>query len=102
MIKKRMVLALALCLALIASLISGCVGTEQNPNAEYTVSFSYNYFTFDEVPARQAVRYGGKVTKPADPVREGYEFLGWFTDEDSTEEWAICGVTIVFGVCSRG
>ena len=87
MIKKRMVLALALCLALIASLISGCVGTEQNPNAEYTVSFSYNYFTFDEVPARQTVRYGGKVTKPADPVREGYEFLGWFTDEDSTKEW---------------
>ena len=87
MIKKRMVLALALCLALIASLISGCGGTEQNPNAEYTVSFSYNYFTFDEVPARQTVKYGGKVTKPADPVREGYEFLGWFTDEDSTKEW---------------
>lgn len=27
---------------------------------------------------------GGKVTKPQDPVRDGYQFLGWFTNEGAT------------------
>ena len=64
---------------------AGC-SLSQN-NAEYTVNFSYNYFTFDEVPARQTVKYGQKAERPADPVRVGYTFLGWFTDEDLNNAW---------------
>ena len=35
----------------------------------------------------QLVVVGGKVTKPADPTKEGYIFTGWFTDEDCTKAY---------------
>ena len=53
--KKRIVSALALCIALVVSLLAGCAGAGQQSNTEYSVSFSYNYFTFDEVPDRQTI-----------------------------------------------
>ena len=31
--------------------------------------------------------YGSKVTKPADPARENYEFLGWYEDDAGTTPW---------------
>lgn len=33
------------------------------------------------------VAVGDKVAKPADPVKEGYTFSGWFTDEDCTNAY---------------
>ena len=38
-------------------------------------------------PASQTLRDGEKVTKPADLTEEGYNFLGWFTDEDCTQPY---------------
>lgn len=35
----------------------------------------------------QTVRYGEKIVKPADPVREGYTFDAWYRDIDKTEKW---------------
>ena len=35
----------------------------------------------------QTVQYGDKVVKPADPIREGYSFDGWYKDIDLTEAW---------------
>ena len=35
----------------------------------------------------QLVVVGSKVTKPADPSKEGYTFTGWFTDEDCTKAY---------------
>jgi len=35
----------------------------------------------------QDVATGGKVTKPADPVKEGYTFVGWYKDALLTEEY---------------
>ena len=37
--------------------------------------------------AGQLVKRGGYVTEPEDPTREGYEFDGWYIDEDLTEEF---------------
>ena len=34
-----------------------------------------------QVPAQQVVQYG-KVVKPADPVRPGYRFAGWYIDKE--------------------
>ena len=35
----------------------------------------------------QTVESGKTVAKPADPTRDGYDFEGWFTDEDLTIEY---------------
>ncbi len=35
----------------------------------------------------QSVLYGEKITKPQDPVREGYWFTGWYRDVNRTEPW---------------
>ena len=44
---------------------------------EYTVKF-----VVDGAEETVAVKEGEKVTKPADPVKEGYEFLGWFAGSE--------------------
>ncbi|MCL2295734.1 MAG: InlB B-repeat-containing protein [Methanomassiliicoccaceae archaeon] len=33
------------------------------------------------------VPHGGRVSKPADPVREGYTFKGWFTTPEGDTKW---------------
>ena len=35
----------------------------------------------------QTVVVGECITKPEDPVMDGYEFLGWYTNNTVTEEW---------------
>lgn len=35
----------------------------------------------------QLVAVGDKVAKPANPIKEGYTFSGWFTDEDCTKAY---------------
>ena len=37
--------------------------------------------------ADQLVQFGEKVTRPEDPVREGYAFDGWYRDLYLTEPW---------------
>ena len=43
----------------------------------YTLEF---YSNCDDYVAAQAVSIGEKATRPADPTREGYTFLGWYLD----------------------
>ena len=42
------------------------------------------------IPAQEIV-YGEKATKPDDPVRLGYNFLGWYVDD---EQWSFVGYTV--------
>jgi len=48
------------------------------------VSFSQNYEGAPEATVLE-VGKGSKVERPADPVRDGYEFENWYADADFTE-----------------
>lgn len=50
----------------------------------YTVHFHSNGGT---VIADETVNYGDKVTAPAEPVRAGYSFDGWYTTDTFTEAY---------------
>lgn len=52
----------------------------------HTVSFNLNY---TDAPAMDSVTVlnEGKVTKPTDPVREGWTFKYWYTGNDDTVEY---------------
>lgn len=53
----------------------------------YTVTFNYNY---EGAPAAstQKVQEGTKAVKPADPTRNGYVFLNWYTDAACTSKYS--------------
>ncbi len=50
----------------------------------HTVTFDGNYE--NSVNTAVEVAPNGTVTAPANPVREGYQFLGWYEDADCTRE----------------
>ena len=51
----------------------------------YTVSFNVNG---GSAVASQTVLNGKSATKPADPTRDGYAFVGWYTDANFTAPYA--------------
>ena len=53
-------------------------------STECTVSFKTN--GGNEI-ADQSVVFGEKITRPADPVREGYKFEGWYSDIHLQNKW---------------
>lgn len=53
-------------------------------NNGYTVTFDSNGGT--DVPS-QELMYGDLVAEPEPPSREGYEFVGWYTDENCIYPW---------------
>src|SRR5690606_3770095 len=55
---------------------------------QYTVSFNLNGGTGDDDYSDQVLFLGDLVTKPADPTKDGFTFVGWFTDNESFDnEW---------------
>jgi len=53
-------------------------------STDCTVQFETNGGT--EIPS-QTVRYGEKVQRPEDPIREGFHVEGWYTDIDLKNLW---------------
>ena len=72
--KKKITIAVVAVAIVIAIAIIVFLLTK-NTNTVYTISF--NTDGGNEVVSQQ-VEEGEKVTKPADPSKEGYEFLGWY------------------------
>lgn len=59
---------------------------EQEPvSITYTVNFSSNGGSF--VTSISDIQAGTKLAKPADPVKEGYTFRGWYKDTNYNEKW---------------
>lgn len=53
---------------------------------KYTVSFGLGYETSEAAPETQTVDAKTMAEKPADPVRDGYTFIGWYdTDENGKQ-----------------
>ncbi|MCM1494252.1 MAG: InlB B-repeat-containing protein [Bacteroides sp.] len=52
----------------------------------YTISFDLNGGE-GTPPEEQLVRYGGTVAPVAAPVRKGYGFTGWYTEEEMENRW---------------
>ena len=54
------------------------------PNPTVSVSFDVNGGDVATQPADQSIPAGGYATKPTDPTRTGYTFLGWSTVQDGS------------------
>lgn len=50
------------------------------------LSVSFDSQGGDDI-ADQAVASGSFATEPSDPEKEGYSFLGWYTDAAATQQW---------------
>lgn len=66
------------------SYASACQDVTIVLSTDCTVSFETNGGTKIE---NQTVQYGEKITRPQDPVREGYQLEGWYTDLDMKNAW---------------
>ena len=58
--------------------------TDEERRTEYYVTFMRNDETGEPLQT-VIVNSGSTVGKPADPVRDGYQFTGWYTDTHGTE-----------------
>ena len=74
--KKLLSALLILCMA--GSLLAGCGQT-------YTVTLNANYPGSEDLGTVSVS--SGKTLQAETPVREGYVFDGWYTDENLTEAW---------------
>ena len=71
---KKIIVAIVAVVAVVAIAISVIV-LNKDTETLHTISFDTNG---GAKVASQKIETGEKVTKPADPTKDGYEFLGWF------------------------
>lgn len=61
----------------------------------YEVTFDLNYNGASGTPNKQSIEYQGTITRPTNPTREGYTFLGWFIGAgDEAPEFNVASDTI--------
>lgn len=53
----------------------------EEPVSEKIVECTITFYVGNSVYSTSKVNQGNKVTKPADPTKEGYLFTGWYTSE---------------------
>ncbi|MDE6660273.1 MAG: InlB B-repeat-containing protein [Anaeroplasmataceae bacterium] len=65
-----------------------CTANENKEPIEITAKYvvTFNYKNGNPSTSFQ-VQDGEKVTKPTEPQREGFKFLGWYLDESLKEAW---------------
>ena len=78
--RKRAVAAFAVIIGalLVIAGLTGCGNGNIDPGIpEHTITLTFDSDGGSSVPS-QTVKEGGRFTKPADPTKDGYEFLGWY------------------------
>lgn len=53
----------------------------------YTVSFDLNYEGAENTIPSQTIKKGETIVKPSDPYREGYTFVGWYSDSECLDRF---------------
>lgn len=71
------------------------VNTPETPETKYTVTFNSNGGSAVD---SASVASGGKVTKPANPARDGYTFVNWYKDENCTAVWNFDADTVTANI----
>ena len=69
-----------------------CEGPQDEPEITYSVNFQAN--GGNPEPAKQNVKFGGKVTQPDAMTKEGCFFDGWYKDNSYTNEWNFYNNTV--------
>ena len=72
--KSLRILTLVVALCVLATLVVAC-----KPATKYTVTFDADGGT--PVPAAQEVKEGEKATRPDDPKKDNFKFLGWYNGD---------------------
>ncbi len=90
--KRNVFLSVSAALFAVAVCFSGCkiVSNDDKDTETYTVTFNANAeaATVTSLSAPlSGIESGSKVTKPADPVRSGYIFGGWYRESSCTTKW---------------
>jgi uncharacterized repeat protein (TIGR02543 family) len=107
LLKKRysrsLSLGLLAALAVLACILSACPTDGDPAPITYVVKFDVDGEQF----ATQNVASGEKVSKPADPSKEGYTFAGWYKDADKENPWSfdtdtVAGPTTLYAKWSEG
>lgn len=62
------------------------IATGCNETLKYTVTFQTNGGTLSS-STTVAVEHGKSLMQPAQPVREGYIFIGWFDQKEGGKQW---------------
>lgn len=89
-IKRVVSVIVALVIALSLFALAACDGGNNEPTPvvpqikTYEVLFGRNCEDQVVEPDTQVIEEGKTATRPADPVRRGYEFTGWYLDEQAT------------------
>ena len=55
--------------------------------------FTVNFWDGETLLYTQQVRYNARVERPADPQKEGYLFVGWYTDPALTDAYSFLRAT---------
>ncbi len=77
------IVSIVLCLVLIVLVATSCEDTKTLPKL-HTVNFMGEEVNVES----QSIEHGMRATKPENPVRESYDFGGWFTDNGTfADEW---------------
>jgi len=68
-----------------------CNKNNTNNNENNENSFIVTFMVDNTVYGTQTVEKGSKITKPENPTKAGYDFKGWFVND---EEWSFIGYVV--------